>query len=69
MGQGTNLGWEIPDLKSCVSVTRIQFVWKLFVWFGKIDQRNSSGGRTSDPGKLSLLSLMAVSFSIRCDFK
>lgn len=25
--------------------------------------------RTSDPGKLSLSSLMAVPFSIRCDFK
>lgn len=35
LGQGTNLGWEIPELKSCVSVTSIQFVWKWFVWLGR----------------------------------
>lgn len=68
-GAGDKLWVEIQELKSCVSVTRIQSVWKWFVWFGRTDQRNSSGGRTSDPSKLSFSSLMAVSFSIRCDFK
>lgn len=69
LGAGDKPCVEIPELKSCGFVTRIQFVWKWFAWFGRTDQRNSSGGRSSDPGKLSLLSLMAVSFSIRCDFK
>lgn len=43
MGQGSNLGWEIPGLQSCVLVIGIPFVWKWFVWPARRDQRNGSG--------------------------